>query len=298
MHGLVHAQTLAVGPVQHGPLEARHLLGIVQRHELYVFRAATRVDLLEQGAQRKTHPGNHHRPGFHAAEAIDTLLQRSQLEDIVHVEGLRLIDLTFDPHGPGPRLERAGVFGRVLLVGAEFVEVVVGRDLVPGRQRLVRLEGEVRRCRQPGGPSGQRHTRQTGGRDRQRRPQERAAALPDLARGDFILGHVGTVAHVNLLSVCVQGCQSIDPAKDSSASIFRIHTVKAIAQAQAISGRALARHHPRQQQCLEYPDKVFPDLREKGDRVDNPKGPKEIPVFAEVVVFRRALAGEKVPFKT
>jgi hypothetical protein len=99
--------------------------------------------MLDQVGQRITDPGDHHRPALDAAQAVDALFQRRQLGQLVDVQRQRLLDFAVDLHGPGTGAQGAGVLGRIGLVGAELVEVVVvGRVLERG-QRLGGGEGGV-----------------------------------------------------------------------------------------------------------------------------------------------------------
>src|SRR2546425_731410 len=89
---------------------------------------------------REAEPGHDHRPRLDASHAIDPLLQRGPLDELVDIDHLRPVHLTLDSYRPRPRPERARVRGRVALVRAELVEVVVGGD-VPKRSH--RLGGTV-----------------------------------------------------------------------------------------------------------------------------------------------------------
>ena len=139
MHRLVEPQALHVGPRQR--LEqaalARHLGRPHQRLEGDVLGAALRLDALEHFGQRHADPGDHHRPAFHAAHAVDALLELGGLDQVVEVVVGRLADEAVDLDRPGLGLERVRVLGGIALVGAELVEVVVAGDVLEGRQRLV-----------------------------------------------------------------------------------------------------------------------------------------------------------------
>jgi hypothetical protein len=130
VHGLVHAQAFGVGPVEHARADERHGLGVGQRHELDELGVALRLDLLDQFGQRVADPWNHHRPALDAAQAVDALFLRAELQQVFDAVLARLLDQPFDFHRPGPRLQRAGVLGGVGLVGAELVVVVVGRRVL------------------------------------------------------------------------------------------------------------------------------------------------------------------------
>src|SRR3954469_20878354 len=65
---------------------------------------------------------------------VDTFLRWRELHQRIDVDGLRLLDLTFDGHRPRTRLERTGILRRLIFVGAEFVIIVVaGYVLERGR---------------------------------------------------------------------------------------------------------------------------------------------------------------------
>jgi hypothetical protein len=86
MHGFVETQSLDIGPVEARAQQPRKLTGqlrgIEQRGEFHALRARVRLDTPDQIAQRETHPGNHHRPGLDATQAIDTLFQWVMFEQI------------------------------------------------------------------------------------------------------------------------------------------------------------------------------------------------------------------------
>ena len=134
MQGFIQAQAFGIGPIQHARANTGHLPGIGQRHELDVLRAALRLDALDERRQRVAHPGNHHRPALHAAQAVDTLFHRGQLEQGIKVKGARFVDQALYLNRPRSGLERVCPRCRVGLAGAEFVEVVVLGDVLVRRE--------------------------------------------------------------------------------------------------------------------------------------------------------------------
>ena len=140
---LVEAQALAIGPLEHRIPQARHLAGPLHGRELDEFRLGRGLHHLEQVAKREADPRNHHRPRFDAAQAIDPLLEREALEQILERVVAGLADLAVDLHRPGRRLELAAVGLRVALVGAELVEVVVAGDVL---ERVELLAGRAERA--------------------------------------------------------------------------------------------------------------------------------------------------------
>jgi hypothetical protein len=68
--------------------------------------------------------------------AIDAILQRAQLEQRVDVEGQRLLHLAVHSHSPGARRQAARILRGLILVHAEFVEIVVVGNVFEARQRL------------------------------------------------------------------------------------------------------------------------------------------------------------------
>src|SRR5208283_6195221 len=79
-----------------------------------------------------SYPGHNNRPAFDTAMTVDALFGGSHLHDRVDVEDLLFLYLAVDGHGPGAGLEIFGEFGWPLLVGGEFVEIVVGGDILVG----------------------------------------------------------------------------------------------------------------------------------------------------------------------
>ncbi len=162
MHGLVHAQAFAIGPIEHRIGEAGHLRRSFDRRESDVFRRSQRLAALEQSGEREAGPGDHHRPGFDAAHAVDAFFQRLALEDVFEREVSGFFGQAGDFHAPRSWLESAGMGSRIALAGAELVEIVVVRgipksglhgaigivDVTDDRQRPAR--GARFRCRRSG----------------------------------------------------------------------------------------------------------------------------------------------------
>ena len=136
MHGFVHAQAFHIRPLQHAHALSRHLCRVEQRDEFDELRIACRFDALDQFRQRKTDPGNHHRPAFHATHAVDALFQRREFQEFVDVVNLLLLDLAFHLDLPRTGFQLAGMHGRVVLVGAELVVIVVFGNGFQWRQRI------------------------------------------------------------------------------------------------------------------------------------------------------------------
>src|SRR2546426_7415806 len=137
MHRLVDAEPFDVGPVEDATLLPGHLLRVEERGEGDVLGARRRLDPTEEIAEGEAEPGDDHRPGLDAAHAVDALLEREPAEQLVQVDDLWFLHLAVDAHSPGPGPQRARQLGRVALVGAELVEVVVGGHVAVRRARLV-----------------------------------------------------------------------------------------------------------------------------------------------------------------
>ena len=140
MHRLVHAQSFDVRPAQTGKADARHLVGVGERRELDELRFGGRLDFLDEVGERKSDPGNDHRPGFDASMPVDPILERLALEDVFEVPDRRLGHFAFDRHRPRRRFETSRIVGRRVFVGSVLVIIVVGRDLFPGVRLLGRAE--------------------------------------------------------------------------------------------------------------------------------------------------------------
>src|SRR4029079_18929642 len=76
MQRLAQAQLFDVRPLQRAGLLARHLVGRELGRERDVLRARRGLELLDQRAEREAGPGDYHRPGLDAAQAIDALFER------------------------------------------------------------------------------------------------------------------------------------------------------------------------------------------------------------------------------
>ena len=123
------------------PLSRRDLR-ILERLEAQIFGFRFRVGERDDFRQRKTRPRDRHRPGFHAAVAVEPFLDLHALDQIVDGDLLRRIAQTVDLHTPRPRLQRGRPVGNVLR-HAEFVEIIVVRVDLFRRDGAVELEGLV-----------------------------------------------------------------------------------------------------------------------------------------------------------
>ena len=85
--------------------------------------------------QREADPGHHHRPGFHAAHAVDTLFERETGGQIVVVQRQGFCHFAVDFQRPRIGFETTGVGRRIGLVEAKFVEVVIARHFIFWRKR-------------------------------------------------------------------------------------------------------------------------------------------------------------------
>src|SRR5260370_18756060 len=132
MHGFVEAQAFDVWQLDSGVFSEGHLAWIVVAFEGDETRLRGRVEEVRQRAEGKTDAGNHDGPAFDAAVAVDALLKRRELEDLVHGELARLLDLAAHGNGPGRSHKFLGILGGLVFVHAEFVEIVVMRYVVEG----------------------------------------------------------------------------------------------------------------------------------------------------------------------
>src|SRR5882672_6706852 len=105
MHGLIDAQGLDVGPVEHPASLAWHLLRVEQRRELHVPGARSGLEAAQQIAEWESDPGNDHRPGFDAAVAVDALLERVRADDVLDRKFSGLRRLTGDRYRPRPGVQ-------------------------------------------------------------------------------------------------------------------------------------------------------------------------------------------------
>ena len=136
VHGLVHAEAFAIGPVVAGGLVG-HDAFVVVGEELDVFGAGEGLAEVDELGEGVAVPGDDHGPGFDAAEAVDARFERAVVDEVVDVDGLGLFDHAGDLDGPGASGQAVGFVRGVGLVGAEFVKIVIGAGLGEGSLRIV-----------------------------------------------------------------------------------------------------------------------------------------------------------------
>src|SRR5581483_6942725 len=141
MHRLIQPQAFDVRPFEAGAEQAgalaRHLRRIVQRGELDVLGARRRLDALDHAGEWDADPRYHHRPRLDTAQPVNAFLERERFQEIFQMIYRRLLHLAFDRDAPRARAQALGAFDRIVLVGAELVEVVIARDVVVRRELLV-----------------------------------------------------------------------------------------------------------------------------------------------------------------
>ena len=122
---------------------ARHSCRVVQGLKSDVPGLGRWLQAFDHCFQRYTHPRDNHRPGFDAAQAIDSLLEIKRFDEVVKIEGAGLLGVTIHGNLPGPRIEILGVHVWIRFAGAKLVVVVVGRDglVVVGRLAGTELAG-------------------------------------------------------------------------------------------------------------------------------------------------------------
>ena len=141
---------------------------VVEGDEL---RVRGRLEAPEHVGQRHAQPGDHHRPAFHAAHAVDALFRHQALEQGLQRDGAGLRARAADRDRPGrgdQGLRRTRGIG---LAAAELVEVVVrGRVLVAG-PGLVGVEASAARGGRGAGDVDRRRWLASAAGDRKRRCQ-------------------------------------------------------------------------------------------------------------------------------
>ena len=141
MHGFVHPQPFPVRPRQELreslPL-AGHLLRPEDGGEFHEPGGRSRLESLEEIAQRKPVPRDHHRPALDAPHPIDPFLDGVRFEHVLHGVGARLAAQSVHRHGPGLRLERPCVPHRIALGRPELVVVGIRRHGLLRRQGVAR----------------------------------------------------------------------------------------------------------------------------------------------------------------
>ena len=154
VHGFVQPQALDVGQVDSGAAPQGHLLLVEIRFECDVAGRRSGLHQLCQRAERIADPRHYDRPSLDAAVAVNALFERRELQDFVHREFAGLGDFALDRNRPRRGDKFGGIPGRIALIGAEFVIIIVGRhdlfvgDLLVGAERALgdalQLGGGVR----------------------------------------------------------------------------------------------------------------------------------------------------------
>ena len=122
-----------------------------------------RLAFLDQCGQRKADPWNDHRPPFDAAHPVDALFEAERLDEVLQVIGALPAGFPLDGDRPGTGLESGGIPRRLIFVGAELEEVVVGGDGFIRRRFFIRAKWSLCDPLQPLAPWA-RHV--TGSRSR------------------------------------------------------------------------------------------------------------------------------------
>src|SRR5690606_4931268 len=109
-----------------------------------VLRLRGRRELPEYIAQRHAQPWDHHRPAFHAAQAVDALGRRDAVQQVVERQRAGALAFARDLDVPGRGAQGLRRPRRIRLAGAELVEVVVAGDVLVAGERLVGGEAGAR----------------------------------------------------------------------------------------------------------------------------------------------------------
>src|SRR5262249_60960457 len=86
---------------------------------------------------REGNPVDDHRPTLDTAMAINALLERERLDEIIERIIGRLVDEAVNLQGPGFSDEGMGILAGIAFTGAKFVIVVVTRHIFERRRLFV-----------------------------------------------------------------------------------------------------------------------------------------------------------------
>src|SRR5690606_27854163 len=139
MHRLIHSKRFDIGPIDQRKVatHAWHLLRSGQGFESDILRSGGWLETPDQFGQREAEPGNDHRPGFDATQAIDTLLELARSEQFLHRILPRTLDFAIHHDGPGLDNHARSISCRIPLARAELVKIVVMRGVTVRRKALV-----------------------------------------------------------------------------------------------------------------------------------------------------------------
>src|SRR5678815_4290770 len=133
MHSFVEPKTFNIGPWQHVGVLIWKALWIKKCRELDELCASKRFDFAQNSLERKAKPWNYHRPCLDTAMAIDPVFKRGELEQIIEIEGTRVLNATRHFDSPRSCHEALGDNRDFLLARRELVEIVVVRDVLETR---------------------------------------------------------------------------------------------------------------------------------------------------------------------
>ena len=107
---------------------------VIVRNKFNILGIARGLGPINQRLQWQPHPRNHHRPAFHTAHAVNTLLQRCQLHQLLNTNGFALLHRAFNFDRPRRRFEQHGLTRRVFLAGAKLVIIVITGHILKAGQ--------------------------------------------------------------------------------------------------------------------------------------------------------------------
>ena len=116
----VEAYGLDVRPVEEGNAYVGHLFRVGQRPNSTNFALPVGSTRLSNSLNEKTGPWNDRTPAFDTAHAIDALLERCPVQDILDGERLCRFDFAIDRYGPRTCAQSIGMLGWAVLVRAEL----------------------------------------------------------------------------------------------------------------------------------------------------------------------------------
>jgi len=130
----LNRQPLRVGPGIIGRPETRTLgdFGVVKGREADEFRLGGGFDIFQQQPHREADPGNHHRPGLHAAKSVNPFFEGKFFLEVVEIVGFGIFHQSGDFHPPVVRGQGLGRFPNGLRAAKFVIVVVAGGEIFGG----------------------------------------------------------------------------------------------------------------------------------------------------------------------